>query len=280
MKKIVILLACCIPLLWSCENTSSDGESTDPKDMQIKQLQAELQAKDSTVNDMFSFINEVEGNLNDIEVSQMKITESKKGNTEVNEDVKQSIKDHIQNINTLLDKNKQIIAKLEKSLRNSNMKIESLQKTIDLLNKQLTDKDAEIVALKDQLEKLNFTVQELNAKVADLNAQSDQQNQIIDQQTIELNTAYYVVGLRKELKTKGVIVGDKLSQKVNPENYIKVDIRYFTELKLNIKKAKLLSTHPEGSYELVSSGKNIEKLVIKNQKSFWSISKFLVIETD
>ena len=281
MKKILILLVCFLPLAWSCNNESGSGdENLDPKDQQIKELQAQLSQKDSTVNDMFSFVNEVEDNLNNIEASQMKIAESKKGNTEVKADVKESIKDHIQNINTLLEKNKQLVARLEKALRNSNMKVESLQKTIDMLNQQIQQKDAEIADLKSQLEKLNFTVQELSASVADLTSQNEQKSQFIDQQTVELNTAYYVIGLRKDLKTKGVIVGDKVSQKVNPENFVKVDIRYLTEIKLNMKRAKLLTTHPDGSYELVMNGKTIDKIAIKNPKSFWSISKFLVVQTD
>jgi len=280
MKKVLVILVCFLPLLWSCNNKSKNGESTDPKDMQIKQLQSQLNQKDSTVNDMFSFVNDVENNLSTIEASQMKISESKKGNNEVKQDVKESIKEHIQNINTLLEKNKQLIAKLEGALRKSNMKVDAMQKTIDMLNQQIAAKDAEVADLKVQLEKLNFTVADLNAKVVDLSTQNTQKSQTIDQQTVELNTAYYVIGLRKDLKNKGVIVGEKVSQKVNPENYTKVDIRYLTEVPLNVKKAKLLTTHPDGSYEMVMKGKVIDKLSIKNAKSFWSISKFLVIQTD
>ncbi|MEI6122864.1 MAG: hypothetical protein WCQ95_04480 [Bacteroidota bacterium] len=281
MKKYVLILVCFLPLLWSCNNSNKTGDADlDPKDQQIKQLQAQLNQKDSTTNDMFSFINEVEDNLNTIEASQMKISESKKGNNEVKGDVKESIKEHIQNINTLLEKNKQLVAKLEGALRKANMKGDALQKTIDMLNLQITQKDGEIADLKIQLEKLNFTVADLNAKVVDLSAQNDQKNMTIDQQTVELNTAYYVIGLRKDLKTKGVIIGEKVSQKVNPESYVKVDIRYLAEIPLNVKKVKLLTTHPDGSYELVMKGKVIDKLAIKNAKSFWSISKFLVLQTD
>ncbi|MEI6851517.1 MAG: hypothetical protein WCL06_01695 [Bacteroidota bacterium] len=281
MKKFLIILVCFLPLAWSCNNgTGPDGKSTDPKDQQIEQLQKQLVAKDSSANDMFKFINEVEDNLNVVEASQMKITAENKGNVENKPDVKESIKDHIQNINTLLEKNKELIKKLESSLRKSNMKVSNLEKTIAMLNEQMATKDAEIADLKVQLEKLNFTVTELNAKIVDLSAESTQKSQQIDQQTVELNTAYYVIGVKKDLKTKGIIVGDKVSQKVNPENYVKVDIRYLTEVKLNVKKAKLLTTHPEGSYEMVMNGKVIDKIAIKNAKSFWSISKFLVIQTD
>jgi len=281
MKKYLFIVCCFVPLLWSCNNTGENGEDDlDPKDKQIKELQTQLAEKDANVNDMFSFINDVEDNLNTIEASQMKISESKKGNTEVKEDVKESIMEHITNINTLLEKNKELIQKLEGALRKSNMKVDALQKTIDLLNQQMTQKDAEIADLKVQLEKLNFTVAELNTKIEDLTGQNEEKTQLIDQQTVELNTAYYVVGIKKELKTKGVIVGDKLSQKINPENFVKIDIRTTTEISLNVKRAKLLSTHPEGSYTLLMNGKIIDKLVINNPKTFWSISKFLVIQLD
>ncbi|HOV10514.1 MAG TPA: hypothetical protein PLL90_01990 [Bacteroidales bacterium] len=281
MKKYFIICVCALPLLWSCNNSGENsGDETDPKDQQIKELQAQLAEKDSNVNDMFSFINDVEDNLNTIEASQMKISESKKGNNEVEQDVKESIMEHITNINTLLEKNKELIRKLEGALRNSNMKVDALNKTIELLNQQMTQKDAEIADLKVQLEKLNFTVTELNTKIEDLTGQNEEKAQLIDQQDVELNTAYYVVGVRKELKSKGVIVGDKISQKINPENFTKIDIRKTTEISLNVKKAKLLSTHPEGSYTMLKNGKTIDKLVINSPKTFWSISKFLVIELD
>ncbi len=281
MKKYLVILICFLPLLWSCNNASENGEGDlDPKDQQIKELQAQLAEKDANVNEMFSFINDVEDNLNTIEASQMKISESKKSNNEVEQDVKESIMEHITNINTLLEKNKELIKKLEGALRNSNMKVDALQKTIELLNQQMTQKDAEIADLKVQLEKLNFTVAELNTRIEDLTGQNEEKAQLIDQQEVEINTAYYVVGVRKELKAKGVITGDKISQKINPENFTKIDIRKTTEIPMNVKKAKLLSTHPEGSYTMLKNGKTIDKLVINNPKTFWSISKFLVIELD
>ncbi|HOY32045.1 MAG TPA: hypothetical protein PKW80_09220 [Bacteroidales bacterium] len=281
MKKYLMIAACLLPLCWSCNSGNEQtADELDPKDQQIKELQAQLAEKDANVNEMFSFINDVEDNLNTIEASQMKISESKKGNNEVEQDVKESIMEHITNINTLLEKNKELIKKLEGALRNSNMKVDALNKTIELLNQQMTQKDAEIADLKVQLEKLNFTVAELNIKIDDLTGQNEEKAQLIDQQTVELNTAYYVVGVRKDLKNKGVITGDKISQKINPENFVKIDIRKTTEIPMNVKKAKLLSTHPEGSYTMLMNGKIIDKLVINNPKTFWSISKFLVIQLD
>ncbi len=281
MKKYLFIVACFLPLFWSCNNSSESGEDQlDPKDQQIIDLQQQLTQKDSSVNEMFTFINDVEDNLNSIEASQMKISESKKGNTEVKQDIKESIMEHITNINTLLEQNKELIKKLEGALRKSNMKVDALQKTIEMLNQQITQKDAEIADLKVQLEKLNFTVAELNTKIDDLTGQNEEKSQMIDQQTVELNTAYYVMGYRKELKTKGVIINDRLSQKINPDNFTKIDIRNTTEISLNVKKARLISTHPEGSYTLVKNGKIISKIAINNPKAFWSLSKILVIELD
>ena len=49
-----------------------------------------------------------------------------------------------------------------------------------------------------------------------------------------------------------------------------------TEILLGAKKAKLATSHPEGSYRL--EGGN--KLVVLDANAFWSISKYLVVEVE
>jgi hypothetical protein len=41
----------------------------------------------------------------------------------------------------------------------------------------------------------------------------------------------------------------------------------------------VLTTHPSGSYKIVGD-KVKEKLVITDQKAFWSVSKYLVVVVD
>ena len=60
------------------------------------------------------------------------------------------------------------------------------------------------------------------------------------------------------------------------EYFTKVDITEMKELPLSAKKAKIITTHPAGSYKLEGENK-VDKLVILNPDEFWSVSKYLVI---
>jgi len=104
----------------------------------------------------------------------------------------------------------------------------------------------------------------------------------------ELNTAFYAVGTSKELRDNGVLTKEggvaglggvnKLNTSDLKKDYFtQIDIMRTQEIPLAAKKAKLVTTHPEGSYKLdLASG----KLVITDANAFWSISKYLVVVVD
>jgi len=46
---------------------------------------------------------------------------------------------------------------------------------------------------------------------------------------------------------------------------------------LNVKKVKIITSHPSESYQLVEADGKVEKIVIKDTKAFWATSKYLVI---
>ena len=50
------------------------------------------------------------------------------------------------------------------------------------------------------------------------------------------------------------------------------------EIPLFASKAKLKSNHPEGSYEFVEDEDRNLTLKINDEKAFWSLGKYLVIE--
>ena len=70
---------------------------------------------------------------------------------------------------------------------------------------------------------------------------------------------------------------EKMKGDFNKEYFTKVDASTTTEIVLAAKKAKLLTTHPTGSYKIVGADGKAEKLVITNVDDFWSVSKYLVI---
>ena len=63
----------------------------------------------------------------------------------------------------------------------------------------------------------------------------------------------------------------------NKDYFTQIDIRTDKEIKLFSKSAKLLTTHPEGSYTLAKDAKGQYILKITNPNEFWSVSRYLVV---
>ena len=59
---------------------------------------------------------------------------------------------------------------------------------------------------------------------------------------------------------------------------LKVDIRYDKGNQVVFKSAKLLTNHPAGSYKLEKDNKGQYVLHITAPETFWSVSKYLVIQ--
>jgi len=287
MKKLLLFIAITLPFMYSCTDKSEVKRLQEENN----KLQTEITKRDSTVNDMFKSFDNIEANLAEIRAKQMLVGKATgNGTSEVTPDSREQITNDIQAINDLLDKNKQTISRLQAQLKKSNMKIKHFDDVIAKLQKQIEEKDAEIAELKDKLEKLNFTVTELNAKVETVTQESTQKSDVINQQTEELNTAWYVLGTSKELQAKKIITREggvigigkssKLSKELTEDYFTKIDIRKVTEITIAAKNVKVLTNHPQSSYELHKTGKVIDRIIIKDAKRFWNLSKYLVIEIE
>ncbi len=68
----------------------------------------------------------------------------------------------------------------------------------------------------------------------------------------------------------------KLKKDFNRVEFMKVDLREFSQLPLNTKKARLVTFHPAESYHLTGE-KTVENLVIDKPQEFWKASKYLLI---
>ena len=59
--------------------------------------------------------------------------------------------------------------------------------------------------------------------------------------------------------------------------FMQADKRELSSIPLNTKKATLITTHPEGSYEITESEEGSKVLNITDKEAFWSISKYLIV---
>jgi DNA repair exonuclease SbcCD ATPase subunit len=285
MKRYIFLLLM-IPLMFGCGKHKKEMEQ---QQLKADSLQNQISQRDETVNSFLSSLNEIEQNLATIKEKEKLITVNTSAKGELKKDAKERINEDIKSIYDLLLKNKKIIASLSKKLKGSNLKIAELNKMIDNLTAQMIEKDGNINDLKEKLAKLNIDVAHLSSNIDSLNVVTKEKEQVIEQKTSELNTAYYIMGTKKELIEKKVVTKEggfiglgkiaKLMNTFDKNNFTKIDITKFPSLSINKKKAKLLTTHPAGSFTIEGKDK-AESLIISNYQEFWSVSKYLVIIVD
>jgi hypothetical protein len=285
MKKLVFVLS--VMVLVSCGQHKKEIARMQAKQDSVSQLGVQ---KDNSILEFIASMNEIQMNLDSIKSIEKIVSVQTSPGTELKAEAKQRIIEDIAQINNLLQKNKELVKSLQGKLRASNVKIAELENMISLLNKQMGEKDGEIATLKQELENLHINVAGLNQKIEQITTESEAtikaKTQTINEQTIALNTAYYAFGTKKELEEKNVIEKEggvlgmgktiKLKKDFNRDYFMKIDIREFSQLPLNSKKAKIVTTHPADSYHLTGV-KTVESLVIDKPEEFWKATKYLVI---
>lgn len=240
-------------------------------------LNGKLNEKELALQEFISTFNEIQENLNTIKAKEKIVTQtSTTGDVKSKED---QIKEDIQAIYDLMGKNKSRINSLSKKLKDSNLKLEGMALMIENLQNSLNMKDEEITDLKSRIESLNIELSTLNTDYKDIQGENEVK-------TAALKTAFYAFGTSKELKEKNIITkeggfigigkSNKLKDDFNKEYFTKVDIDQTTTINIGAKKAKIITTHPSGSYKLIGE-KKVERIEITNAEEFWSVSKYLVI---
>ena len=223
----------------------------------------------------------------------MIITEQTENKAELKKKAKDQINDDINSIYDLLLDTRSKLDDVRKRLGKSNYQVSELEKMMANLSKQLEEKDGQIEELRVELEKMNIKVTNLTDDVNRLSKESKEkstviegQAQTIEEKTLALNTAYYVIGTKKDLKENNIITSEGgfigigtnkvLKDDFNASNFTKIDIREVSQIPIPGKKVDIVTTHPGESYSI--SGEGDERmLIIENAAEFWKSSKYLVI---
>lgn len=241
-----------------------------------------------SINKYKKTLDEIDKNLAGIAENQVLVGELKVELKESkNKDVAKTINDRISHIRAMMENSKIKIMNLDKSLvqlrKQSGVKsdeILSLDKRLDETSKRLIDKQNEITELRNSLEK----------QLEELGVELENQVLLATELKNKLNRAFYLVADSKTLKEKEIVnkeggfIGIGQVKMLNAEaadslfNKAKKDQLKF--IQLDSKKAKLITNHPEGSYEIVENSDKIERLNILSPNDFWKDTNYLVIEID
>ena len=241
-------------------------------------LKRERSENDSVVNMYSSYINDIRQNLKAIRNQENLIITEKRDPENLNVDNTDLIEE-IGIIGNLMAENERLIMKLKNGIKNADIQLNDFNEMVISLSEEVQMKNREIYDLQQELENLDGAFVEIfdayTEKVSELDAAKD-----------IINQGWYTFGYKDELYKNGVITKEGgfigigrisvLKDDFNKSYFTEIKINELTEVKLGVKSANLITSHPSDSYELVVNNQ-VEKLVIIDQQKFWSNSKYLVI---
>lgn len=204
---------------------------------------------------------------------------------------------------------KRQMAAIQRGLMERRHRIEELEKQLSahagdnaVLRKRIADLrnqiDAQAATVRDlttRLEQANIRIEILQDSITELAASTDtiisaltlNQDSIrneLNRAYADLNTIYYVIGNKDELKDHGFVKGGNIFKKSKLGNDFDLsymttaDRRTLTSIPLDAKKAKLMTEQPESAYTLRPDANGMLTLVITDPEAFWALRDFLVIE--
>jgi chromosome segregation ATPase len=280
MKKLILFGLCAMTLM-GCKQ---DKPKVD-KAVVVEQrdsLNQIIAQKNNELNDMMGTLNDIEEGFRQINEAEDRVSIAKDGEGANSAD---RIRENIQFIQSTMQQNRELINKLRQQLRESSFTSDQLKRTIDNLTKQLAEKTQQLEELRAELAAKDIHINELDAQITGLNTNVDnltqesaQKTETISVQDKQLNTAWFVFGTKSELKEQHILErGQVLQSSFNREYFTKIDIRIDKEIKLYSRSARLLTSHPAGSYTLQRDLNKQFVLRITNPQVFWSTSKYLVV---
>lgn len=200
------------------------------------------------------------------------------------------ILNHISSINSLMEDNKKKLAKLEKSLSSYKNGKKELLNSITQAKERMLLQEQEINDLKDLLAKNEFKINELSQQVTEKTALAEsltEKNTLLDK---DLNRVYFTSGTYKELKSNHILAKEggilgigrvtALDQNLlDRTKFNELNQKEATTIVLKGKKPKLITKHPANSYTVNPTAEtDVAQLTITDPNSFWSYSKYLVVE--
>ncbi len=261
----------------------------------LKQVTVVSASRDSIENELVTTMDEINQNLDLIREKQGLVA-----NTNGHESVskKEAILNNISMINALIADNKEKLDKLEAQTKKLGKEKKAMARLAEQTKLRIEKQEQEIAALKEQLSQESYKVEDLNKRVGEMQMTNEQltaeKTQLTETNTKmdkDLNKAYFTYGTSKELKSKSLIekkggvlgIGKKEALAntfyKNKASFTEVDIRETKTIPVQGKDPKLITFHPQTSYEIQESKDNkYASINIKDPEEFWSSSKYLVVE--
>lgn len=287
--KYFVMALVAMAMMPSCSDKAEQSQEAQQDSINTElndSLATALAEKDS----LMALMNEISDGMNQLkELQDVVSVQNLSGETP---DRKAQLRKDMELLQKSVAERKKRLADLEKRLRQSQNYNEEMKKTIETMKQQLENQQATIDDLTKQLAQAHIVINTLNTRVdslTDVNTQVREEKVRAQEEatrvTNEMNVCYYAIGNKKELKQNNIIeTGFLKKTKIMEGDYeksyfTKADKRTLSNIPLHSKKAKLLSKHPVGTYQLVDEG-GTKALHITEPGRFWELSNYLIVQID
>jgi predicted RNase H-like nuclease (RuvC/YqgF family) len=205
---------------------------------------------------------------------------------------KEMIANQMIEIKAGIEQNKAKIAELRRLVSKNGKTNSKLAETIKRLQSEMDEKTVQINSLQSELSQKNIKINDLNTTVNNQSINIAEQQNVMEEQksTIkgqdtDINTVWYCVATSKQLKEAKIVTNAGLFQtkkvmdnEFNQTSFTKVDLRITNSIVTNSKNVKIISSHPQNSYNLVTGLDKKITIKITNPAKFWSVSRYLVVQ--
>jgi len=288
MKSLIVSTIILSTLFSSCGNDRQDPtEQLSLMEASRQELATALEERDQ----LLSLVKEISESMERIKNLE-RVMSVAGANAKENPSQRTRILSDISSLKQTLRQRREQLSQLEAKLEESSLYTDELKGTVKLLYRQIDTQSREIETLRGQLTKANETIDSLNNAVDSLNSTVASINDNLDmaqatstQLENELNTCYYVIASKSELKAHQILeTGFLRKSKLMKGDFDKGffvtgDKRNLHSLPLNSNKARIHTNHPEDSYRIVENDRQ-KTLTILDPDKFWSLTNYLVIQID
>jgi len=296
MKTYYIIAAVLLVATIGCNNKSEQLEKLNTE-LQAKnsELANDLSARDEYIDTVTQTINDIYSNLESVRsregvvLKESNEIESKKKLT--SRDIREKLLVEVSLIDSSLKVNRKRITDLQSKLNSAKKQYTGLKNMVAALKQTIEEREATIAQLEQKITALETEVSTKTQMLVQSDSVIQQQHGIIDAQHSEINRAYYIVGTRRELESKGVIAKQGgwlwgllgsttvLSSGIDSKYFYPIDKFQNTTIDISGKIDEIIPKRDETFYSVGEVSKNEMKLIISQPQSFWQ-DKYLVIITD
>ncbi|MEC7754431.1 MULTISPECIES: hypothetical protein [Roseivirga] len=295
MKVGMVLLGALTIAMWF--GISSVSKKKEVLTNQYTELEAEIMQKELAFNDILTLYDKVEGQIGDI-LERERLVQQHNAD-QLDKRNPQKIFKQISMIDDLIFRSKQDLRQLEDEAKSANLKLGLFEKRIAGLQAELSTRSETIASLKEELSKKDESLAKLIVEQDSLHSTIHAQLENLEQRSLEvkqltaqnneLNKSYLAIGTYEDLKAKGVVMKEggflglfgkawKLQEEADEAAFMTVDRRNLQRLRIEASMLDLVSSHPEGSYQILPGESEAEKVLeITDPERFWKVSKYLVI---